>query len=147
MSARRTDECLSPLVPHPAVNEDVDVDVRVDDYLASLEEPKQTTLGELRRTLLELVPDAEEGISYGLPAYRLGGKTIAGFAAFTNHLSFLPHSGSVLDKLGDELAGYETTKSSLHFPVDRPLPRKLLATLLDTRIAEAGLPPRSSAGD
>ena len=115
------------------------MDDRVDEYLASLEEPKASTLAQLRKTILELVPDADECISYGMPAYKLNGKTIAGFAAFKYHLSYLPHSGSVLDKLTDELAGYEATKGSLHFAVNESLPRALVASLLRTRMAEAGL--------
>ena len=124
------------------------MDDRVDEYLASLEEPKASTLAQLRKTILELVPDADECISYGMPAYKLNGKTIAGFAAFKNHLSYLPHSGSVLDKLTDELAGYEATKGSLHFPVNEPLPPALVAALLQTRMAEAGLSsgPADGAG-
>ena len=115
------------------------MDEKVDEYLASVEEPKRSTLAQLRTTILELLPDADECISYGMPAYKIGGKTVAGFAAFKNHLSYLPHSGSVLDKLSDELVGYEMTKGSLHFPVDQPLPRALVAALLRTRMAEAGL--------
>lgn len=115
------------------------MDAKVDEYLASLEEPKRTTLETLRQTIMDLVPDAEECISYGMPAYKVRGTTIAGFAAFKNHLSFLPHSGSVIGKLADELTGYGGTKGSLHFPVDEPLPRRLVARLLDTRMAEAGL--------
>ena len=62
---------------------------------------------------------------------------IAGFAAFKNHLSYLPHSGSVLPELHDEVAGYETTKGALHFPVDAPLPRALVQKLIDVRIRQA----------
>ena len=78
----------------------------VDEYLANLDEPKRTTLKELRQTIRSIVPEAEEGISYGMPAYRLRGKVIAGFAAFKNHLSYLPHSGSVLAEIPDDVAGY-----------------------------------------
>jgi uncharacterized protein YdhG (YjbR/CyaY superfamily) len=67
----------------------------VDKYLASLREPKRGTLEALRRTILHILPGAEQCISYGVPAFRLQGKVIAGFAAFKNHLSYLPHSGSV----------------------------------------------------
>jgi uncharacterized protein YdhG (YjbR/CyaY superfamily) len=123
-------------------DEDVGVDTRVDDYLASLAEPQRTVLAELRQTITELVPEAQECISYGLPAYQLDGTTIAGFAAFKNHLSYLPHSGSVLDVLGDELGDFQGTKGSLHFSTGRPLPRRLVARLLDTRMAEAGLSPQ-----
>jgi uncharacterized protein YdhG (YjbR/CyaY superfamily) len=109
----------------------------IDAYLAALEEPKQSTLRELRRTILGIVPDAEECISYRMPAFRLQGKVIAGFAAFKNHLSYLPHSGSVLPELHDEIATYESTKSSLHFPVDAPLPESLVKKLVDVRISQA----------
>ena len=111
----------------------------VTAYLAALDEPKRSTLEALRRTILQVLPGAEETISYGMPAYKVGGKTIAGFAAFKNHLSYLPHSGSVLDKLGDELSSYDRTKGSLHFPIDKPLPRRLVQRLVEVRLAEAGL--------
>lgn len=115
---------------------------RVDTYLRELDEPKRTTLQELRRTILEIVPEADETISYGIPAFRLHGKIIAGFAAFKNHLSYLPFSGSVLDQVADQLEGYTRTKSSLHFPVDRPLSKELVEKLIAVRLADAGLPPR-----
>lgn len=105
----------------------------IDEYLAGLDEPKRTTLQELRKTIRSLLPDAEECISYGVPGFRLGGKMIAGFAAFKNHLSYLPHSGSVLGELGDDLAGYQTTPGSLHFPIDRPLPKALVKRLITLR--------------
>jgi uncharacterized protein YdhG (YjbR/CyaY superfamily) len=116
---------------------------QVDGYLDRLDEPKRSTLQQLRRTILELLPDAEETISYGMPAYKVQGKTIAGFAAFKNHLSYLPHSGSVLDKLGDALTSYESTKGSLHFAVDQPLPRDLVRRLVEARLADAGLADRA----
>jgi uncharacterized protein YdhG (YjbR/CyaY superfamily) len=108
----------------------------VDEYLAGLEEPKRSALQELRQTILSIVPDAEECISYGMPAYRWEGKVFAGFAAFKTHLSYLPHSGSVLEKLSDDLAGYRSTKGSLHFPIDKPLPKSLVQKLIDTRLNE-----------
>ena len=108
----------------------------VDEYLGAVEEPKRATLTELRRTILELLPDAEEVISYRVPAFRVRGKTVAGFAAFKDHLSYLPFSGSVLGRLGDELAGYTMTKSALHFPVDQPLPKPLVKKLIDVRVGE-----------
>src|SRR5262249_6322233 len=85
----------------------------IDEYLRGIEEPKRSTLQTLRRTILGIVPEAKEVISYGVPAFRVGGQTVAGFAAFKDHLSYLPFSGSVLSKLGDELDGYTMTKSSL----------------------------------
>ena len=110
----------------------------VDEYLNALDEPKRSTLDTLRRTILEIVPDAEQVISYRVPAFRVGGKTVAGFAAFKDHLSYLPFSGSVLGKLADELEGYAMTKSALHFPVDRPLPKPLVARLIALRLEEVG---------
>jgi uncharacterized protein YdhG (YjbR/CyaY superfamily) len=109
----------------------------VDEYLRALEEPKRSTLLALRRTILEIVPEAEEVISYRVPAFRVGGRTIAGFAAFKDHLSYLPFSGSVLPQLVDELEGYTMTKSALHFPVDRPLPKSLVEKLIAVRLAAA----------
>ena len=107
----------------------------VDEYLRGIEEPKRSTLEALRRTILEIVPDAEQVISYRVPAFRVGGKTVAGFAAFRDHLSYLPFSGSVLSQLADELQGYTMTKSALHFAVDRPLPKALVKKLIAVRLA------------
>jgi uncharacterized protein YdhG (YjbR/CyaY superfamily) len=109
----------------------------IDEYLGTLDEPKRTTLAQLRDTIVAIVPDAEQCISYGMPAFKLRGKTIAGFAAFKSHLSYLPHSGSVIPHLAKETEGYTQTKGSLHFPVDKPLPRGLVKKLVDARIAEA----------
>ena len=108
----------------------------IDAYLAKLEEPKRSTLRELRQTIHEVIPAAEQCISYGVPGFRLHGKVVAGFAAFTNHLSYLPHSGSVLSELADDLAGYVRTPGSLHFPVDQPLPRPLVEKLIEVRLRQ-----------
>ena len=108
----------------------------IDEYLATLDEPKRATLTSLRATIMAIVPEAEQCISYGMPAFKLRGKTIAGFAAFKNHLSYLPHSGSVIPQLAEETASYASTKGSLHFPVDEPLPKALVRKLLEVRMAE-----------
>ena len=71
-----------------------------------------------------------------MPAFRVRGTTVAGFAAFKEHLSYLPFSGSVLPRLADELQGYTMTKSALHFPVDRPLPKSLVEKLIAVRLEE-----------
>jgi uncharacterized protein YdhG (YjbR/CyaY superfamily) len=107
----------------------------IDEYLNAVAEPKRSTLQTLRRTILEIVPEAEQVISYKVPAFRVRGTTVAGFAAFENHLSYLPFSGSVLGQLADELDGYTMTKSSLHFPVDRPLSKALVKKLIAVRVA------------
>jgi len=110
----------------------------IDSYLAELSEPKRSTLQQLRQCLRDLLPDAEECVSYGLPAFKVQDKTVAGFAAFKNHLSYLPHSGSVLPALADDLADFDGTKGSLHFPVDEPLPPALVQKLVATRLRELG---------
>jgi uncharacterized protein YdhG (YjbR/CyaY superfamily) len=110
----------------------------VDAYLAGLEEPKRSTLEALRRSIRAVVPDAEECISYGMPAFRVRGKVVAGFAAFTHHLAYLPHSGTVLTDLGDAVSGYERTSGSLHFPIDEPLPDELVRRLVEAKLAALG---------
>ena len=114
----------------------------IDEYLGTLDEPKRATLAQLRDTIVAIVPDAEQCISYGMPAFKLRGKTIAGFAAFKSHLSYVPHSGSVIQRLAKETEGYTKTKGSLHFPVDKPLPKNLVKKLLDARMADAFGPGR-----
>jgi uncharacterized protein YdhG (YjbR/CyaY superfamily) len=108
----------------------------IDDYLDPLDEPGRSSLRSLRRTIAEILPEAEQGISYGMPAFRLHGKVVAGFAAFKNHLSYFPHSGSVLKELGDGVAGYSMSKGTLRFAVDATLPRDLVEKLLAVRIAQ-----------
>jgi uncharacterized protein YdhG (YjbR/CyaY superfamily) len=109
----------------------------IDDYLASLDEPKRTTLEALRQTILDIIPEAEQGISYGVPAFRIQGKVVAGFAAFKNHLSYLPHSGSVFPELASELAPYKTSSGALQFPIDQPLPKSLVRKLIAIRRRQA----------
>ena len=87
--------------------------------------------------ILEVIPEAEEGISYGYPAFTLNGKVIAGLAAFKNHLSYLPHSGSVFPVLRDEVAPYKTSAGALQFPIDSPLPKALVERLVSVRISQA----------
>ncbi|MCU1687637.1 MAG: hypothetical protein JWQ81_8376 [Amycolatopsis sp.] len=111
----------------------------IDAYLAHLTEPERRALNQLRSDIHAVLPEAQECISYGMPAFRVHGEVVAGFAAFKNHLSYLPHSGSVLSALAEDLADYEMTKGSLHFPPDQPLPRALLQKLVATRLRQAGI--------
>lgn len=108
----------------------------IDAYLAAVGEPKRGTLGALRQTILEIVPDAEQCIAYGMPAFRVRGKVVAGFAAFKNHLSYFPHSGSVLPELADDVAPYSGSKGTLQFAVDTPLPKPLVAKLIAMRMSQ-----------
>lgn len=110
----------------------------VDHYLDALDEPARSTLRQLRDTLAELLPEAVQTLSYGAPAFKVRGKTVAGFAAHKQHLNYLPHSGTVVSALGDELAGYETTKGSVKLGLDSPLPKDLVRKLVDARLSELG---------
>ena len=98
---------------------------------------QRATLVRLRQDILSVIPKAEQCISYRVPAFRVDGDVIAGFAAFKNHLSYLPFSGSVLNQLPKELAAYGGTKSALHFPHDKPIPKSLVKKLIDVRLRQA----------
>jgi len=108
----------------------------IDEYLATVRGEKRAALDKLRKTIRTVVPEAEECISYAIPAFRLHGKVVAGFAATTKGCSYFPFSGSTLATLADELEGYDMTKSSLHFDPAEPLPATLLRKLIKARIAE-----------
>jgi uncharacterized protein YdhG (YjbR/CyaY superfamily) len=109
---------------------------QVDKHLAGISEPQKSTLQALRRSILEIIPDAEEVISYGFPGYKLDGKIICGFDAFKNHCSYFPHSSLVIPELEKELGNYKRSKGALQFPVDKPLPKKLVKKLIATRIRQ-----------
>ena len=108
----------------------------IDAYLAKVSGEKRLALDELRKLLHALLPGAEECISYGLPAFRLDGKIVAGFAATAKGCSYYPFSGSTLATLKGSLEGYAMTAGALHFTPTKPLPRALLQKLLKARIAE-----------
>jgi uncharacterized protein YdhG (YjbR/CyaY superfamily) len=109
----------------------------IDEYLDQLDEAKRSTLSQLRQDILGVIPDAEQCISYAVPGFKVAGKTVAGFAAFKNHLSYLPHSGRVFPELAADLAGYEMSTGALRFPIDRPLPAGLVEKLINTRLRQA----------
>ena len=108
----------------------------VDEYLDQAPEPQRSTLIHLRAALRRALPDATEGMSYGVPAFLVDGRPVAGYAYFARHCSYFPHSGSVLPALEAELGEYTWTKGTLRFPVDEPLPETLVAALVATRLAE-----------
>lgn len=107
----------------------------IDEYLQRTPQPQRATLAEMRRRIREIVPEATECISYGLPAFRIDKKVIGGFAFTANGCSYYPFSGSTLDELAADIAGYSRTKSALHFAADKPLPKTLLRKLLRARLA------------
>lgn len=110
----------------------------IDDYLANVSPKSRALLRKLRQTIHELVPEIEECISYGMPAFRYGGRVVAGFAVTSNGCSYYPFSGTTLRTLEKEIERFDTTKSALHFVA--PLPRALVRKLLDARIAELQRP-------
>lgn len=111
----------------------------VDSRLNEFPEPQRTALLKTAAIIRELVPDAEECISYNLPAFRIDGGVVCGIEGFKKHNSFFPFSGGVLAELKEDVAGYEQTKSSLHFPLGKPLPKTLVKKLIKARIQEIEL--------
>jgi uncharacterized protein YdhG (YjbR/CyaY superfamily) len=108
----------------------------VSEYLDGAPEPQKSTLLALRATLKEILPDAEETISYNMPALKVDGKAVAGYAYFKNHCSYFPHSGTVLPELAEELAHYTWTKGTLQFPVDEAMPESLVRRLVEVRLKQ-----------
>jgi uncharacterized protein YdhG (YjbR/CyaY superfamily) len=108
----------------------------IDEYLAVLSLEQRDELEKLRQIIHKILPKAEECLSYGIPAFRLDGRIVAGFAATAKGFSYLPFSGSTLGTLASELEGYAKTKSALHFTADKPLPSALVRKLLRARAAE-----------
>jgi uncharacterized protein YdhG (YjbR/CyaY superfamily) len=106
-----------------------------DEYLAAVPEPARGTLKKIRAVIRSVVPpEATETISYGIPAFKYKG-VLVWFAAFSNHCSLFPGS-SVIEAFKNELKGYSTSKGTIHFPLDKPLPTALLKKLVKARIAE-----------
>ena len=108
----------------------------IDEYLKTVPEDRQQTLQDLRAKIRSVVPDAEECISYRMPAFRLNGIVVAGFCATTKGCSYFPFSGSTLKTLARDLGRYDQTKSSLHFSADKPLSAAVIRKLIRTRIKE-----------
>lgn len=109
----------------------------VEAYLARVAEPHRTTLEKVRAMIRAAAPkDAEECISYGMPAFRHNGKALVGYAAFKKHCSFFPMGSAVLDELGDEVAPYRTAKGTLQFAVDKPLPAALVKKMVKARVRQ-----------
>jgi uncharacterized protein YdhG (YjbR/CyaY superfamily) len=108
----------------------------VEAYLAAVPEPARTTLSKVRAAILSAVPpEATEGISYRIPMFKHNGVLI-GFAAFPDHCSLFVTSPAVMNEFRDELQGYDTSKGTIRFPVDKPLPAVLIKKLAKARLAE-----------
>ena len=108
----------------------------VDEYLAKVPEPARGTLNKMRAMIKAAAPaEATEGLSYGMPAFRYKGALVA-YAAFKDHCSFFPMQASLIDAMKDELKGYRTSKGTLQFPLDKPLPAALVKKMVKARVAE-----------
>ena len=107
----------------------------VDAFLARLPDDARATLEILRKTIRAVVPEATETISYGVPAFKLT-KTLVSYGAARNHCSLYVMSPAVMEAHADLLQGYDTSKGTIRFPVDRPLPAELVRRLVEARIAE-----------
>jgi uncharacterized protein YdhG (YjbR/CyaY superfamily) len=106
-----------------------------DDYLAAVSADKRAALKALREVIKGAAPEAEECISYGLPAFRLNGKFLLAYGAAANHCAFYP--GSVIQALKEELKNYDASKGTIRFPANKPLPSALVRKLVKLRIAQS----------
>lgn len=106
-----------------------------DAYLAKLSADKRATLEKVRKAIRAAAPDAEEGMSYGMPAF-IQGKPIAGYNASAGHCSYFPMSGTITAQLADDLAKYEVSKGGFRFPIGKPPPATLIRKLVKARLAE-----------
>lgn len=108
----------------------------VDEYLAGVPEPARTTLNKVRATIRSVVPaEATEAIGYGMPSFKYKGPLVY-YAAFSNHCSLFPGSGRTIEAFKDELEGYVTSKGTIQFTLEKPLPAALLKKIVKARIAE-----------
>jgi uncharacterized protein YdhG (YjbR/CyaY superfamily) len=108
----------------------------VERYLARVPEPGQTTLRKLRAMIKASAPkETTEGLSYGLPAFHYKGALVA-YAAFKNHCSLFPMQASLIDQMKDDLSAYRTSKGTLQFSPDKPLPASLVRKVVKARVSE-----------
>ena len=106
----------------------------IDEYLASVTPEQRVALERLRKVIRAAATDAEECISYQIPAFRVGGKVMVWFAATKNHCSFFP--GGIVAAFKDELEDYEVSKGTIRFQPDHPLPAALVRKIVKARIAQ-----------
>ena len=110
--------------------------VDVDAFLAALPLEMRAALENLRRAIRAAAPDAEESISYGVPAFKYRGRPLVSFGAAKSHCSFYVQSPAVMEAHRDEFAAYDTSKGTVRFAPDAPLPDELVAKLVRARMAE-----------
>src|SRR5215470_14742359 len=105
----------------------------VDEYITAQPEAVRLKLEQVRAAIRTAVPDAVEGIGYRMPGYKLHGKPLLYFAAFKEHYSLFAASGSFFAALEEELRGYEQRKGTVHFPLTKPVPVKLISRIAKLR--------------
>lgn len=108
----------------------------VRKFYQSAKSPHKETMIEMRKRILQIVPRAEEVVSYGMPAFKVEGNIVAGLLENKKHVGYYPFSGSVLHLFEKDLAKYSHTKSAVHVPVDKPLPKSLISKLIKARVKE-----------
>ncbi len=107
----------------------------IDEYLAGVSEPARSTLSQLRSVIRSVVPaEATETISYRIPAFRYKG-ILVWFAAFSDHCSFFP-TAAVIESFKNDLKAFRTSKGTIHFPVDKPLPSALVKKMVKLRVTQ-----------
>lgn len=121
-----------------------DTPTTIDAYIARFPPEVQELLTRIRATIHEAAPDATEGIGYQMPGFYLNGGLVY-FAAFKNHIGFYP-TGSALPGLDEDLSAYRTSKGTLQFPYDRPIPYDLIRKIVQVRAAENLSKPRRRSG-
>ncbi len=110
----------------------------IDEYIAAQSETVQGTLQRVRSAIRNALPDAEEVISYKMPTYKLHGRAVLYFAAWKRHYSLYPASERIVAAFKDELAPYEVHKGTIRFPLDKPVPVKLIGRIAKLRAKEIG---------
>ena len=116
----------------------------VDEYLATLPAEVQAVLGRVRAAIRKALPDAEEHISYQIPAYKLDGKTALYFAGWKEHFSLYPVGAGLVAAFGDELAPFAVSKGTIRFPLSQPVPVKLIERIAKFRGEEARARPKTA---
>ena len=117
------------------------------DYIAGLDEPDRSAIAAVHRTALELVPDAVEGMSYGMPALRYRDKALLSVMQAKGHIGLYPYSPAVIEAVADRLDGYSRSKGTIRFTADHPLPDGVverIVTLRRDEIDAASAPPRGA---
>jgi len=108
----------------------------VDDYLAATSEPARSTLRHIRKVIKSVVPkDTTEVISYRIPMFKYNGMLV-GYAAFAKHCSLFPTGSGVIEQFAKELKGYKTSRGTIQFPSDKPLPDALVKKIVRQRVKE-----------